>query len=262
MPCSNGWFQCTSAQWELPTNFCCRSGQYCIVTAAGSTVLCCPLGDTCRIIEPLPCNGTLFDANLFPENEVHTTATTVPMEECGDRCCPFGYSCADGECNFLKDQSQLPGALPPPPPSSSSSSARPSAPTSSSINFAPSSVSALNPAVSDSSGPSTIAVSEPTQTPGAPAPALSNGIIAGITVGGFLGVVLLGAIAYLAYRLRRAKNPREEDKDNGNDARNPSVTGATGHEKVIPELSTPQSPGELDNTQIYRPANVYELGSA
>lgn len=94
---------------SLPDNFCCPSGDKCIALAGGTTALCCPAGASCARIKPLLCSLSLQDPEVDPEARVLTTALGGRLEECGEGCCPFGYSCnGQGQCVMDKDQSEAP----------------------------------------------------------------------------------------------------------------------------------------------------------
>lgn len=94
---------------SLPDNFCCPSGDKCIALAGGTTALCCPAGASCARIKPLLCDISLQDPEKDPEARVLTTALGGRLEECGEGCCPFGYSCnGQGQCVMEEDQSEAP----------------------------------------------------------------------------------------------------------------------------------------------------------
>lgn len=93
----------------LPRNFCCPEGTKCLSLAGDTTVLCCPEGSSCEKIETVPCNLDEMDPEEFPDAPIKTTVFDVALEKCGDKCCPFGYTCnGSGQCQKDRDQSQPP----------------------------------------------------------------------------------------------------------------------------------------------------------
>jgi hypothetical protein len=102
--CADASFnQCTEA--GLPSSFCCPSSSTCVALAANTTVLCCPTGADCSTIKPIPCDVTLQNATLYPDNTLKTTALTGTLPTCGSQCCPFGYACnSAGNCVMNADQ--------------------------------------------------------------------------------------------------------------------------------------------------------------
>ena len=85
---------------SYPPSFCCDQSTTCLPINGTSTtsVICCPAGQDCSTIATLTCNITLQDASLFPRTPVHTLNLTETLPQCGDECCPFGYSCHNGAC--------------------------------------------------------------------------------------------------------------------------------------------------------------------
>jgi hypothetical protein len=95
---------------DFPDNFCCPSNSNCISLAGDTTVMCCPSGGKCETILPIPCSLKALDPENSPGSPVKTTVDDAELPTCGkDKCCPFGYSCADGEmCVKDEDQSKPP----------------------------------------------------------------------------------------------------------------------------------------------------------
>ncbi|KAL5360993.1 hypothetical protein BJX96DRAFT_175820 [Aspergillus floccosus] len=98
--CPISYKTCSNA--DLLASFCCPTSSTCISLDQGSTVICCPEGQSCDYIEPIPCNVQLQSATLHPKNPVKTTKLNGKLPTCGDACCPFGYSC-DGNNVCVKD---------------------------------------------------------------------------------------------------------------------------------------------------------------
>ncbi|KAL5121799.1 hypothetical protein ACEQ8H_000014 [Pleosporales sp. CAS-2024a] len=79
------------------------------------SVICCPTGSDCAIIQTITCDVSQLNATQHPENQMHLSDTSgVTLPTCGTRCCPLGYNCQSNMC-FKNDAS----------PSSSPSSALP-----------------------------------------------------------------------------------------------------------------------------------------
>jgi len=90
-------------------NLCCGQNTDCVVLAGNTTRLCCPTGNSCSTIEPIPCDIQLQNGTSHPENALVTTALTGTPPTCSDQCCPFGYTCTDtGACAEDQDQSIKP----------------------------------------------------------------------------------------------------------------------------------------------------------
>ncbi|OBT48779.1 hypothetical protein VE00_00727 [Pseudogymnoascus sp. WSF 3629] len=193
----------------FPSNFCCPSGSSCITLASNTTLLCCPAGSDCSAINPILCGTPYQNATLHPESTVKTTdlgGTQLPA--CGDKCCPFGFTCSGtgktAICVQNLDQKLL-------PPSSSP-------PTSPASSTSPTSTSTL-PADSTSAGKTSTTISplavtppSPQTCPRFPTPALLTGLLPGILAGILLS---LTTFCLLGARRRRA------------DARAPKISSPT-----------------------------------
>lgn len=92
--CPVSYQQCGST--KLPADFCCPSASTCISLDDASSAICCPAGSDCDFISPVTCDVSQQDAALHPESAVKTTRLNGTLPTCGDDCCPFGYSCQDG----------------------------------------------------------------------------------------------------------------------------------------------------------------------
>lgn len=95
--CPSNYQQCGS---ELPSDFCCSSGDTCISLANNTSALCCPHGSgTCSSILPITCSLAGQNATAYPTSSVHTLNLDGQLPTCGtdssgtQTCCPFGYSC-------------------------------------------------------------------------------------------------------------------------------------------------------------------------
>jgi hypothetical protein len=119
--------QCSS---NLPSDFCCPSGNSCVVLAANTTVLCCPAGNSCSVIKSISCDITQQNVTAHPGIALMTTDLTGILPKCASQCCPFGYSCnSNNDCVMNANQQTPPSSS---SPSSASTSAPPALPTASS----------------------------------------------------------------------------------------------------------------------------------
>lgn len=224
----SSYLQCTNA--GLPSDFCCPSDQSCVALAGNTTALCCPKGSDCSEIEPIPCDLSLEDKSQHPENVVMTTALTGTLEQCGTKCCPFGYSCnGDGNCYMNEDQSTKPST------SSGSSTASATSTAATSTSGTPASTttapSTIIPATSDaqgtatsSSGASSAATassggdatssSSPAASPSAGAP--NAGAVAGGIVGGIAGAVIVGMLLWFCIKKEMKRKEATKNKDPNN----------------------------------------------
>ncbi|CVK93044.1 hypothetical protein FPRO06_02780 [Fusarium proliferatum] len=89
-------------------NFCCPKGNSCRLLAGKTTAVCCPSGQTCNVIQPITCDIRGQDQREFPNAPVKTVVFNLDLEKCGQKCCPFGYSCEDEQCVIDKDQTNVP----------------------------------------------------------------------------------------------------------------------------------------------------------
>ncbi|KAK3497137.1 uncharacterized protein B0T23DRAFT_76301 [Neurospora hispaniola] len=104
---AEGFSKCPQA--GLPDNFCCPADSTCIPLAANTAALCCPNGQDCSMIQPISCDTSKQDPVKNPQAGLKTTVFDVPLKRCGDRCCPWGYSCnTEGYCQKDADQSKTP----------------------------------------------------------------------------------------------------------------------------------------------------------
>lgn len=89
---------CSTVDSRLPGDICCATGTSCISLDHGFSAICCPEGIDCSAILPITCNIALQDPNQHPDAVIQTTNLTATLPTCGDNCCPFGYTCASGNC--------------------------------------------------------------------------------------------------------------------------------------------------------------------
>ncbi|KAJ5719748.1 hypothetical protein N7493_007326 [Penicillium malachiteum] len=84
--------------WDLPSNFCCASSTSCISTDSETTIICCPSGESCDYISPITCDIQQQNATAHPESSIKTTLLNGTLPTCGEKCCPFGYTCENSLC--------------------------------------------------------------------------------------------------------------------------------------------------------------------
>lgn len=218
--------QCT--QEGLPDDFCCPSDHSCIALAGQTTALCCPADNDCTAIRPIPCDVSLQDKSLHPENVVMTNALSGSLPKCAGMCCPFGYSCdGGGNCILNSDQNAKPFTT----GGQSSATTAPSTAKSSEtvgVTTAPQdSASATASATSSGSGAASATAtgseSESSSTASAAAAGdgsddsssssgPSAGLVAGGVVGGIAAAVFLGMLVWFFFK-REAKRKNESEKD-------------------------------------------------
>lgn len=105
--CSSGFATCPG--FTLPSDFCCPSNSVCNVLAGNTTLLCCPTGQSCTIINPITCDLTQQDPETHPEAPIKTSALNGVLTKCGSSCCPFGYNCnGNGLCVMEVNQNAAP----------------------------------------------------------------------------------------------------------------------------------------------------------
>lgn len=220
----SSYTQCTTA--GLPDDFCCPSDHSCIALAGKTTALCCPPNNDCTAIRPIPCDVSLQDKSLHPENVVMTNALTGTLPKCAGMCCPFGYSC-DGGGNCIQNSDQ--NAQPITSAAQSSSTTAPSTAKSSEsvgVTTAPQqSASATGSATSsgsnaasatatgsDSSSSSTGAAAAGESESSGSSSGPSAGLVAGGVVGGIAAAVFLGMLVWFFVK-KEAKRKNETEKE-------------------------------------------------
>ncbi|KAI1828409.1 hypothetical protein F4861DRAFT_181199 [Xylaria intraflava] len=277
--------KCGDADWPVIVNgMCCNKDKDPVELAGGTTLLCCPHGADCTIIEPLSCNLTLYNPHpvgLNPPN-VSTIYTDGELPPCGLGCCAWGYNCNESEhsfdvCVMDDDQSYQPDGEP----------AISTISTSTSTSSASTAVSISTSGLSSTFSSATLAISttktEDQQTTqsaiasvkpveGAAAGGLGKHAIAGIAIGAFAFVALAGGVVYLLWRLRQQRKANSGNNNTGSNISTvnspntepnsagpqPSTATTSDEPEKAAELPAPSRVIELDNTQVER-GPVYEL---
>lgn len=84
----------------FPDDFCCPASATCLqLESTALVVLCCPAGQDCKFVSPINCDQTAQNAAMSPTNQLHSDPT-MPLEQCGDACCPVGATCHSGVCEI------------------------------------------------------------------------------------------------------------------------------------------------------------------
>jgi hypothetical protein len=80
-------------QAGLPPGFCCPPTSVCIPLASNTTVLCYPADEDCSTTKPITCDISAQNNALHPGCTLMTTALDMPLPNCGELCCAFGFTC-------------------------------------------------------------------------------------------------------------------------------------------------------------------------
>ncbi|KKK12423.1 hypothetical protein P175DRAFT_0235973 [Aspergillus ochraceoroseus IBT 24754] len=96
--CPSNYNRCSGS--GLPDNFCCSSSSTCVTVDSGSSVICCPSGQSCAYIQTITCDVSQQNATLYPDAVIKTTRLDDKLPTCGDSCCPFGYTCQGSICGM------------------------------------------------------------------------------------------------------------------------------------------------------------------
>ncbi|KFH47232.1 hypothetical protein ACRE_018500 [Hapsidospora chrysogenum ATCC 11550] len=164
---------------------------------------------------PITCSISVQDPEKNPTGPLKTTVFDVDLEKCGSgQCCPFGYSCADGEdgkeCRRDDNQSEPPKA-----------GDKPTATTSTGTE---------GPTAEPSTEPSGTATATATETEGPASSATNDGssveadsessgpdttsIIGGV-VGACAVLLIIAVIIFVCVRKRTKRKPKESEKFHG-----------------------------------------------
>ncbi|CAJ2506301.1 Uu.00g004310.m01.CDS01 [Anthostomella pinea] len=284
----------------LPTMFCCEKSHDCLALADNTTMLCCPGGADCTHISPITCDIGMQDVNADPFNmvpEIQTIDFEGPLPACGKNgCCPWGFHCEDdSRCVMNDDQSIKPHPENNPdaatetyfPPSSTGLTTDTYIPPSSTETFfstvsdSPSSTSTRTyvSLVSNSRlGTATVTVPADTSLPtvkpvDSVAPVTSNpaaqpseshlstAIIVGIAIGGFVAILLVVLLAFLARRRHKSKKKAisgaTREKETG-----PAAEGLLDAKGKPAELPVVEVTNEIGGTEVARPTAVTTSASA
>ncbi|KAI1266818.1 hypothetical protein F5Y18DRAFT_349440 [Xylariaceae sp. FL1019] len=210
--CAAGSSKCPQA--GLPANFCCSTKETCLVLAGNTTVVCCPNGSDCSVIEPISCNITLQDPSKFPSAEVKTTEVDLKLPTCANGCCPFGFHCDEGSVNCVEDddQSLKPGGSTSP----STSATHPTATTSSAHTSTATTASSTSPTSS----------SETTA-----AKTMNTAAVVGGVIGGLFAFALVAGGVFFCYRRNRKSADDEKRRSGSSSIGAPIIGNPMPHDK-------------------------------
>lgn len=203
------------------------------------------------------------DKSKYPSATVMTNALTGTLETCGtdNKCCPFGYSCDNGECNMKDDQSAKPSTSSAAPSSTTSSAQSAtgtqtagvsittgtdaSASPTSSSDATSSSGSSTATAAADATSPADSAVTSGAAAAEAGPSPSKAGLVAGGVIGGIAGFVFLGLLVLFFVKRERKRKAQSQSAGDGGDPQASSSFGNILHQPVTkgspshPEISGP-----------------------
>lgn len=208
---ADGFESCGS---DFPDNFCCPEKTRCLSLAGGTTVICCPSGAKCATMVPITCSLSVQDPDENPKGPLKTTVFDVELEKCGSgQCCPFGYSCADGddgkECRRDDDQSEPPKADKPTATTSTGTEEPTAGPsTEPSGTTSPTATGTEGPAPSATNDGSNVEADSENSGPD------TTSIIGGV-VGACAILLIIAVFIFVCVRKRAKGKPKESEKFHG-----------------------------------------------
>lgn len=217
----------------FPSAFCCPSSTTCLqLESPTMAVLCCPAGLDCSFISPISCDEQAQNATMFPGNQLHSDPT-IPLDQCGDGCCPSGATCHEGVC-AVSTTSIVSSVIPTATASTSSQDST----TSSRASAEDVITTSLAPAATSQSSESRDAIAISDGSTDSPSEAFSGKSF----VAGFLPGVVLGAcmVALLVWCLGRRRQRSHESYFEGHSDRKHFSTAdqltslSTGSHRTLP----------------------------
>lgn len=175
----------------FPSNFCCETSATCLRLNTSSSVtaaICCPAGQDCTSISPVDCNQSSQDPSIAPSSQLHSRPT-VPLQTCGDHCCPMGYDCHNNIC--VSSIGSTPSLA------NSTAHATPSSPLAT--------ASAANVSIIPATGS--------TKSPGFSGAAFAAGFIPGIILGGLITAIVVVCLVRRRNRNSNAKPGKSARRD-------------------------------------------------
>ncbi|OAG42216.1 hypothetical protein AYO21_03670 [Fonsecaea monophora] len=208
---------CSAVDSKLPNDFKCPAGNNCVSLDNSSSALCCPESSSCNNIQIISCDVSSQNATANPTAGIFTTRLGDKLPQCGDKCCPFGYSCipqASGPsiCSIIQSTSIV-GKTDPSsgntsnPSSASSSPTRPTSTTS-------------NTSSTSTSSPSSVSVSAAQVEP------QCNKFPTGVFLAGFFPGMFVGAFLMLAWVIcsGRHRKPKSRHSSGGSSIYKPTIS--------------------------------------
>ncbi|KIW98895.1 uncharacterized protein Z519_00558 [Cladophialophora bantiana CBS 173.52] len=196
---------CSAVDPKLPENFKCPSGNNCVSLDNSSSALCCPESSTCDNIQTVSCDVSSQNATANPTAGIFTTRLGDKLPQCGDKCCPFGYSCIEqpsgpSVCSIILSTSIV-GKTDP----SSGNASKPSSASSSATRSATSSTSTTGSTTTSS--PSSISASAAQVGPSC------NKFPIGVFLAGFFPGMFIGAFLMLAWVICSGRHRKPKSRN-------------------------------------------------
>lgn len=238
-----------------------------MVTAANTTILCCPMDSTCMTISPISCNLTL----QIPGNNIQTTCHDGELEKCGDGgCCPWGYRCNSGNHMYCVTRADDINSPPAGCESSSSQISETSSttisssslsssthkseskssksdggggmqiPTGTSIEPSSTTYTSTSAALGLTTGIELVPTTSQAATAASGAP-LSTAELVGIALGSFFGVAFLVLALYIVCQKYKSRGGNEQSQET-------AALASQGQASSEPKIP---SRAELQNTEVY-----------
>jgi hypothetical protein len=233
----------------LPSSWCCPQGTSCLKlnNTITDVVICCPNTSTnqCQNIQPISCDISLQDPNLYPKAAVHVGNTSLTLPQCGTSgsCCPIGYDClvttAGNSICQIKASSTSP-----------QSSAAPAATSATTSGTTSATMSATKSgSVVSTIRPSAAGAATPFQTPAVassdgPSPPARG---AWIAVGVIVGLIALAILFFGLLFIRRKRKEKAEAQ---------SYAGGIGGIPISEPIYNPQLAARTDFLNMYRADQV------
>ncbi|OAP62222.1 hypothetical protein AYL99_04425 [Fonsecaea erecta] len=210
---------CSAVDPKLPNDFSCALGNNCISLDNSSSALCCPESSSCDNIQTISCDVSSQNATANPTAGIFTTKLGDKLPQCGDSCCPFGYSCIQQPsgpsiCSIILSTSIVGKTDPSPGTTPRSSLASPSA-----TNSATSTASTTKS--TSTSSPSSAGVSAAQVEP------QCNKFPTGVFLAGFFPGMFVGAFLMLAWVICSGRH------------RKPNSRNSSGSSIYKPTISDP-----------------------
>lgn len=197
-------FQCGA---PFPSDFCCPTSTKCLqMDSSAIAVLCCPAGLDCNFISPINCDEQAQNATMFPGNQLHSDPT-IPLDKCGDACCPNGATCHEGVCAV-----SISTATPPTKPTSTLAAPPQTSTSSTRASAADVTSSSLLPAESSQSSNALDGMAVTSGLSGSSSDKFSGkSFVAGLLPGIVLGACMVALLMWCLDRRRRRRNRRHTD---------------------------------------------------
>ncbi|KAJ5579683.1 uncharacterized protein N7459_005668 [Penicillium hispanicum] len=192
---------------SLPDYFCCSSSSTCISLDDNSSAICCPSGSDCGYISPIVCDVQEQNATLHPKSSVKTTKLDDQLPQCGDACCPFGYTCQGNSTCVLNKKSATTQATTTPTPTPTTTASTATNASTLGATFTP--IPSTSASASNQSSASSNSLAS--KCPSFP----SKAVVAGFFPGALFGAVLALLISTCLRHRRQKKEQQFQDPKSG-----------------------------------------------